>query len=101
MTGPLSPRLAALMEAAAGADDAGDDASAEPLFLQIVALNPRDAEAWHMLAVIAVRAGRTAEAAERAQRAHRLERRNHLYLNTLGIAHAEAQRLEEAVRCLR
>jgi hypothetical protein len=53
MTGPLSPRLAALMEAAAGAVDAGDDASAEPLLLHIVALNPRDAEAWHMLSIVA------------------------------------------------
>jgi hypothetical protein len=30
-----------------------------------------------------------------------LERRNHLYLNTLGVAYGEVQRLEEAVRCFR
>jgi Flp pilus assembly protein TadD len=101
MTSPHSPQLAALMDAAARAVDAGDDASAEPLFLQIVALNPRDAEAWHMLAVVAIRSGRVAEAGERAERAHQLERRNHLYLNTLGVAYGEAQRLEEAVRCFR
>jgi len=101
MTSPHSPQIVALMDAAARAVDAGDDALAEPLLLRIVAQNPRDAEAWHTLAVIAVRTGRVAEAMERAERAHQLERRNHLYLNTLGIAHAEAQRLEEALRCFK
>jgi Flp pilus assembly protein TadD len=101
MTGPHSASLTALVRAAASAVDAGDDARAEPLFLQIVGLNPRDAEAWHMLAIVAIRAGRAAEASERAQRAHQLQRRNHHYLNTLGIAYGEAQRLEEAVRCFR
>lgn len=101
MTGPHFPHLTALMDAAASAVDAGDDVRAEPLFLQIVALNPRDAEAWHMLAVIATRAGRPADAIERAERAHQLERRHHLYLNTLGVAYGEAQRLDEAIRCFR
>lgn len=90
--------LARLMREAAAAVDAGDMARAEPLLLQVVGMNPRDAEAWHMLAVIAVRAGRPAEAIENATRAHTLERRNPLYLNTLGVAHGEAGRLEEAVR---
>src|SRR5262245_45376146 len=101
MTGPREPGLAALMDAAARAAAAGDDAQAEPLFHRIVAENPRDADAWHMLAAIAVRSGRAAEAVVLAKRALERDRRNAVYLNTLGIAHAEAGRLEEALRCLK
>src|SRR4030095_17216838 len=49
MASPPSPSLAALMDAAARAADAGDDARAEPLFQRLVAENPRDAAAWPML----------------------------------------------------
>jgi Flp pilus assembly protein TadD len=90
--------LQALMQRAAAAVDAADLQGAEPLLQQVVTLNPRDAEAWHMLAAIAIRSGRGAEAIESAKRAHQLERRNPLYLNTLGIAHSEAGEVEEAVR---
>ncbi len=90
--------LQALMRQAAAAVAAGDLARAEPLLLQIVGVNPRDAEAWHMLAAIALRAGRPGEAIEHADRAYALDRRNHLYLNTLGVAHGEAGDLEQAAR---
>jgi Flp pilus assembly protein TadD len=93
--------LEALMREAASAVDAGDLRRAEPLLQHIVGLNPRDAEAWHMLAIIALRAGRASEAIDSATRALRLDRRNHLYLNTLGVAHGDASRLEEAVRLFR
>ena len=93
--------LEVLMQEAVRAVDAGDLERAEPLLLQIVGLNPRDAEAWHMLAVIAIRGGRASEAIDSATRALQLDRHNHLYLNTLGIAHGEMQQLEEAVRWFR
>jgi Flp pilus assembly protein TadD len=93
--------LEALMREAAGAVDAGDLRRAEPLLREIVGLNPRDAEAWHMLAVIGIHAGRAEDALNSARRAHELERRNHLFLNTLGTAHAETGNLEEAMRCFR
>ncbi len=89
--------LASLMHEAAAAYDAGDFERAEPLFLQIVGHNPRDAEAWHVLAITAIRGGRAAEAIERAMQAHRLDRRNPLYLNTLGVAQAEAQNMDQAL----
>jgi Flp pilus assembly protein TadD len=101
MTGPREAGLAALMDAAARAADAGDDAQAEPLFHRIVAENPRDADAWNMLAVIAVRNGRGAQALEAAKRALELNRRNAFYLNTLGIAYAETGRFEEATSCFK
>jgi Flp pilus assembly protein TadD len=89
------------MHAAARAADAGDDAQAEPLFFRIVAENPQDSDAWHMLAVIAVRNGRGAEAMEPAKRALELDRRNAPYLNTLGIVFAEVGQPEEALRCFK
>lgn len=101
MSDAISPNLAMLMDAAAAASEAGDFGRAEPLFRQIVEMNPRDADAWHMLAMIAVLAGRAAEAIDFATRAHGLQRRNHLYLNTLGVAHGEAAQLELALRCFK
>ena len=101
MTSRPSGELAALMDAAARAMEAGNDAEAEPLFHRIVAQNPRDADAWHMLAVIAVRSGRGVDAIDLARRALELDRRNVDYLNTSGIAHGEAGQLEEALRCFK
>jgi len=89
------------MQAVGGALQAGDEAGAENALRQIVAEDPRQAEAWHVLAGFAIRAGRTGEAVECALHAHQLDRRNALYLNTLGVAHGEAQQLDEAVRCFK
>jgi len=98
---PHLQQLNALMDAAARAVDAGDDARAEPLLLQIVALNPRDAEAWNTLAAIAVRGGRSADAVDRARRAQELDRHNPDYLNTLGVACSEAQQPDLALTCFK
>jgi tetratricopeptide (TPR) repeat protein len=98
---PHLPQLNALMAAAAGAVEANDDATAEPLLFQIVALNPRDAEAWNTLAVIAVRGGRSGDAVDLAKRALELDRRNADYLNTLGVAYSEAQQLDQALACFK
>src|SRR5262245_59073969 len=101
MTDARDAELTALMVAAAHAAGAGDDARAEPLFHRIVAQNPRDADAWSRLALIAVRGGRACEAIEQVKRALELDRRNGSYLNTLGIAYAETGRFEQALRCLK
>jgi Flp pilus assembly protein TadD len=99
--GAPSPQLAALMQAVLGALQAGDASAAENALRQIVAENPRHADAWHMLAGLIIQAGRGAEAIECALRAHQLDRRNDHYLNTLGVAYGEAQQLDEAVRCFK
>jgi Flp pilus assembly protein TadD len=97
----VSAELAALMDAAARAVDAADWQRAEPLLRRIVAENPGDASAWHMLAVIAIRHGRPDEAINLCDRAVRLERSNALFLSTLGVAHAEAGHADEATRCFK
>jgi Flp pilus assembly protein TadD len=102
MTVAPDPRLAALMQAVGGALQAGDDAGAENALRQLVAEEPRHADAWHLLAGLIIRAGRgTDEAVECALRAHQLDRRNAMYLNTLGVAYGEAQQPDEAVRCFK
>ncbi|OGA70755.1 MAG: hypothetical protein A3G83_15660 [Betaproteobacteria bacterium RIFCSPLOWO2_12_FULL_68_20] len=93
--------LEQLMREAGAALEAGEFGRAELLFREIVGRNPRDAGAWNVLAVIACRSARPQEAVEHARRAHELERRNPEYLNTLGVAHAEAQSLDDAVRAFR
>ena len=89
------------MQAAARAANEGDDARTEPLLQRIVALNARDAEAWHMLAVIAVRGGRSGDAVDHAKRAQELDRRNADYLNTLGVAYSESQQPDQALACFK
>jgi Flp pilus assembly protein TadD len=101
MKSRVSVELAALMDAATRAVDAADWPRAEPLLRRIVAENPSDASAWHMLAVIAIRHGRPDEAIELCDRAVRLERRNALFLSALGVAHAEAGHPDEAERCFK
>jgi Flp pilus assembly protein TadD len=101
MKSGISAELAALMDAAARAVDEEDWPRAEPLLRRIVAENPGDASAWHMLAVIAIRHGRPDEAIEVCDRAVRLERRNALFLSALGVAHAEAGHPDEAARCFK
>jgi tetratricopeptide (TPR) repeat protein len=98
MTGATNPRLAALIQAVGESLQARDEAGAENALRQLLAEDPRNADAWHLLAGLIIRAGRGGEAIECALRAHELDRRNPEYLNTLGIAYAEAQQLNEAVR---
>jgi tetratricopeptide (TPR) repeat protein len=97
----MTPQLAALLQAAVAALKTGDEAGAENVLRRIVTENPRHADSLHMLAGLLIRAGRGGEAIEYALRAHQLDRRNHNYLNTLGIAYGEAQQPEEALRCFK
>jgi len=93
--------LEALMREAAAAFGAGDAARAEPIFRQIVDINPRDAQAWHALALITCSTGRAGEAFDCALRAHKLDPRNHVFLNMVGVSCVESGREEEALRWFR
>jgi Flp pilus assembly protein TadD len=61
----------------------------------------RNPDAWNELAWAKLVAGEPTLAVEYARRAHELSRRNAGYLNTLGVAHAEAGELELAQAALR
>jgi len=95
------PQTAAALRAALAAFEAGDLAAAEKLFREVTARDPRQAESWHVLALIACRSGRAEEGLYFAQQAHALSRRDAEYLNTLGVACVELGKLEEAAQWLR
>jgi hypothetical protein len=61
----------------------------------------RDHRAWNEAAWARLLSGEPELAVEYARRAHELSRRNVDYLNTLGVAHAEAGDLEAAQAALR
>jgi Tfp pilus assembly protein PilF len=95
------PGAAAALRSALAALEAGDLATAETMFREVTARDPRQGEAWHVLAQIACRSGRAAEGLSFARQAHALSRRDAEVLNTLGVACGELGRLDEAAQWLR
>ena len=91
----------AVFAAGAAALEAGDFRAAEQLFQQIVDRYPRAHMAWNALSVVALRAGFPDVAAEHAKRALELDRRNPVYLNTLGVVHGELGGFAEAEQAFR
>ena len=91
----------AVFAAGAAALEAGDFRAAEQLFQQIVGAYPRAHAAWNALSVVALRAGLPDVAAEHAKRALELDRRNPVYLNTLGVVHGELGGFAEAEQAFR
>jgi Tfp pilus assembly protein PilF len=91
----------AIFAAGAAALDAGDFAAAEHSFRRIVEAEPRAHPAWNGLAVVALRAGFPDLAMGHAKRALELDRRNPVYLNTLGVALGELGAFAEAEQAFR
>lgn len=87
----LSDQAIALFKQGVAALEAADLHSAERIFGALAASHPRSHEVWNALSVAAVRAGQADVAAERARRALELDRRNPLYMNSLGVACGELQ----------
>lgn len=81
--------------------DAGDYATAERILQVVVEQDPAAHSAWLALAVVAIRSGAPDLAVARAQRAVDLDRKNSIYLNNLGIAHAEQGDLRAAEQAFR
>jgi len=91
----------AIFAAGAAALDAGELAAAEQSFRRIVEAEPRAHPAWNGLAVVALRAGFPDLALEHVKRALESDRRNPVYLNTLGVAHGELGAFAEAEQAFR
>lgn len=90
-----------LFAQAAATFEAGNFAAAEALLGDVVSRDPRAHEAWNALAELAVRGGNAELAVMRARRATELDRRNPVYLNTLGVARGEMLAYEEAESAFR
>ncbi len=80
---------------------AGFPAEAEPIYRQILTVEPKNAAVWHLLGVSAHQQGRQVEAIESISRAIRLDPRPPSYHNHLGAAYGAAQRYDEAVASFR
>ena len=87
----LSDQAIALFRQGVAALEAEDLHSAERIFGALAASHPRSNEVWNALSVAAIRAGQPDVAVERARRALELDRRNPVYMNSLGVACGEQQ----------
>ena len=75
--------------------------AAELIYRQILAANPHQADAWHLLGVLAHQLGRHEAAIEHIERAIALAADTAVYHGNLGMAYHALQRTAEAVACYR
>ncbi len=79
----------------------GDALAAEEICGQLLAENPRCAEAVYLLAVISLDRGRSQESYTRFSQAAQLAPDNAVFVNALGEAHEANGRSEDAAACFR
>jgi tetratricopeptide (TPR) repeat protein len=80
---------------------AGRLADAEPLYRQVLAANPRHADALHLLGVIGGQTGRPDLAADMIGRAIAIKPKEASFHCNLGISLKQQHRLDDAVACFR
>ena len=92
--------MIAEFSAAFGAHGAGLIAEAERGYRAVLAADPKHADAWHLLGVIAQQRGQAAQAIEYIARALKLSGPQGAYLANLGVAYESLGRSAEAVAAL-
>src|SRR4051812_47699135 len=80
---------------------AGRLAAAEQLYRQILQTDPQQADAWHLLGVLAQQAGQPAVAVDYIGRAIALRPGAAAFYNNQGEAYRALGRLDEAAACYR
>lgn len=93
------PSLSQALAFAVQNHQAGRLSVAEPIYRQILALQPDQPDALHFLGLIAHQSGRHEDAIEHIERAIRLHGTNAAFHNNLGGAYRALQRLDEAAVC--
>jgi len=88
------------LESAKADHRAGRADAAEPVYRQLIAEDPNDAEAHHMVAIVHLQKRAFEAAVASARKAAAIENQNPQFLNTLGAALLEAGELGEAERAL-
>ena len=78
---------------------AGRLQAAEQIYRQVLATDPRNADAWHLLGVAALQQGRHAEAVEHLRRAIGVRGKEAVYHNSLGNAYRALGQLAQAMEC--
>jgi tetratricopeptide (TPR) repeat protein len=80
---------------------AGRLQAAEQIYRQILAVEPKQADAWHLLGVVANQVGKHAIAVEYIQRAIESNQAVADFHNNLGTAYSALGRLPDAIACYR
>ena len=93
--------VASLLQQAVARHKSGEIAAAGELYQKVVELEPRHADAWHLLGVVASAENRLEDAVQRFRRALALDPDLADAHNNLGIALKALGRKEEAVACFR
>ncbi|MBY0521813.1 MAG: tetratricopeptide repeat protein [Gemmataceae bacterium] len=93
---PLEPSVAALLGSALQAHQAGDRQRAEQGYRQVLQAAPANADALHMLGVLASQRGQPFIAAGYIQEALRLDPHQSFFHSNLGIALRDQGKMEEA-----
>lgn len=88
-----------LLEAGRLAHHRGRFHEAEVIYRQILAADPQQADAWHLLGLIAQEAGQPAAAIEHIDRALALEPRSPQFWNGRGIACEAVGKRDQALEC--
>jgi tetratricopeptide (TPR) repeat protein len=98
MTPPAQPvSIEEAVKLAQSHHQAGRLGEAESLYRQILAVNPNQYDALHLLGILGSQIGRLEQAAELISRAIQLQPLNHAAHNNLGETLAKAKRLDEAI----
>ena len=92
--------VAELLRTALEHHQAGRRAEAEPLYRRILEVEPRHADAWHLLGVLALEAGRLDRAVEEIGRAVAIDPTQASYHFNLGEVHRALGRLDATVEAV-
>ena len=92
-----APAIAQSLQAAWNLFRQGFIEDAEQLARELIALEDRQADAWHLLGSIALKQGQTPEAVAYGQRAIKLNGKNPEFYNNLGLALHEMGQIDLAL----
>jgi predicted O-linked N-acetylglucosamine transferase (SPINDLY family) len=95
------PTIAEALALALGHHQAGRWPAAEQIYRQVLEVQPNNADALHLLGVLARQVGQPAVAIEYIGRAIAVNGKSPVFHSNLGIAYKDLGRLEEAIACYR
>jgi Flp pilus assembly protein TadD len=90
-----------VLEEAIACHRAGDLGKAAELYLRLLEADDRNADAWHLMGLVASEQGQAADAVDFIRHAIRLAPASPVYHSNLGLALGRQERWDEAVDCYR
>lgn len=99
LTGTAAHRIGQLLQAGLAAQKAGRAAQAEQTYRQVLAIDPRNPDAWQLLGLLAKNAGRSDLAVDYMRRSLEANPRQPGVWSNLGNLHLGEQRAADALTC--